>query len=82
MCWCGRGFAAGNDSPFMAALLQSALEVDERTVHPVRQFYDLFTKVCARQCYRCGQHHESRKRTKPKTRTCLSRHRLHLPVLN
>ena len=35
----------------MQALLMSQREVDERTVHPVRQFYDLFTKVgCSVTC--------------------------------
>ena len=29
----------------MEALLTSQREVEERTVHPVRQFYDLFTRV-------------------------------------
>lgn len=41
------GFAEGTDSPYMEALLTSQREVEERTVHPVRQFYDLFTRVSA-----------------------------------
>ena len=43
-CHCS-GFAEGSDSPYMEALLTSQREVEERTVHPVRQFYDLFTRV-------------------------------------
>ena len=44
----------------MEALLTSQREVEERTVHPVRQFYDLFTRVvapmpaCCLPCVHCG----------------------------
>jgi len=41
----GSGFAEGRDSPYMEALLTSQREAEERTVHPVRQFYDIFTRV-------------------------------------